>query len=160
MDSLKKTITKIDNLSKELFNETFEKINDSFKKFTEMLFKGGKGYLSVNQENGGIEMFVQPAGKKVIRMELLSGGEKALISLALLLSIMDTRPSPFALMDEIDAPLDDANLSSLIEIIRGMSIKTQIVFITHNRITMESSNTIYGITMEEEGISKTVSVRL
>jgi len=160
MDSLKKTITKIDNLSKELFNETFEKINDSFKKFTEMLFKGGKGYLSVNQENGGIEMFVQPAGKKVIRMELLSGGEKALISLALLLSIMDTKPSPFALMDEIDAPLDDANLSSLIEIIRGMSIKTQIVFITHNRITMESSNTIYGITMEEEGISKTVSVRL
>lgn len=160
MDSLKKTITKIDSLSKELFNETFEKINDSFKKFTEMLFKGGKGYLSVNQENGGIEMFVQPAGKKVIRMELLSGGEKALISLALLLSIMDTKPSPFALMDEIDAPLDDANLSSLIEIIRGMSIKTQIVFITHNRITMESSNTIYGITMEEEGISKTVSVRL
>lgn len=160
MDSLKKTIAKIDNLSRELFNETFEKINDSFKKFTEMLFKGGKGYLSVNQENGGIEMFVQPAGKKVIRMELLSGGEKALISLALLLSIMDTKPSPFALMDEIDAPLDDANLSSLIEIIRGMSIKTQIVFITHNRITMESSNTIYGITMEEEGISKTVSVRL
>lgn len=160
MDSLKKTIIKIDGLSKELFNETFEKINGSFKKFTEMLFKGGKGYLSVNQENGGIEMFVQPAGKKVIRMELLSGGEKALISLALLLSIMDTKPSPFALMDEIDAPLDDANLSSLIEIIRGMSAKTQIVFITHNRITMESSNTIYGVTMEEEGISKTVSVRL
>jgi chromosome segregation protein len=160
MDSLKKTITKIDSLSKELFAETFEKINDSFKKFTEMLFKGGKGYLFINQENGGIEMYVQPPGKKVIRMELLSGGEKALISLALLLSIMDTRPSPFALMDEIDAPLDDANLSSLIEIIRGMSTKTQIVFITHNRITMESSDTIYGITMEEEGISKTVSVRL
>ena len=160
MDSLKKTIIKIDGLSKELFNETFEKINDSFKKFTEMLFKGGRGYLSVNQENGGIEMFVQPAGKRVIRMELLSGGEKALISLTLLLSIMDTKPSPFALMDEIDAPLDDANLSSLIEIIRGMSTKMQIVFITHNRITMESSDTIYGITMEEEGISKTVSVRL
>lgn len=160
MDSLKKTIAKIDSLSKDLFAETFEKINDSFKKFTEMLFKGGKGYLFVNQENGGIEMYVQPPGKKVIRMELLSGGEKALISLALLLSIMDTRPSPFALMDEIDAPLDDANLSSLIEIISGMSTKTQIVFITHNRITMESSNTIYGITMEEEGISKTVSVRL
>jgi chromosome segregation protein len=160
MDSLKKTITKIDLLSKELFAETFEKINDSFKKFTEMLFKGGKGYLFVNQENGGIEMYVQPPGKKVIRMELLSGGEKALISLALLLSIMDIKPSPFALMDEIDAPLDDANLSSLIEIIKGMSTKTQIVFITHNRITMESSTTIYGITMEEEGISKTVSVRL
>jgi chromosome segregation protein len=160
MDSLKKTITKIDQLSKELFTETFEKINDSFKKFTEMLFKGGKGYLFINQENGGIDMYVQPAGKRVIRMELLSGGEKALISLALLLSIMDTRPSPFALMDEIDAPLDDANLSSLIEIIRGMSTKTQIIFITHNRITMESSAAIYGITMEEEGISKTVSVRL
>jgi chromosome segregation protein len=160
VESLKKTITKIDLLTKELFAETFDKVNEAFKRFTDLLFKGGKGYLAVNQENGGVDMFAQPPGKKVLRMELLSGGEKALISLALLLALMDTKPSPFALMDEIDAPLDDANLIALLEIVKTMSLKTQIIFITHNRITMESSNIIYGITMEEQGISKTVSVKL
>jgi len=160
MDSLKKTIAKIDALTKELFSETFDKVNAAFVRFTDLLFKGGKGHLAVNTEQGGIDLFVQPPGKKVTRMELLSGGEKALISLAFLLALMDTKPSPFALMDEIDAPLDDANLTGLLEIIRSMSLKSQIIFITHNRITMEYSDMIYGITMEEQGISKTVSVRL
>ncbi len=160
VESLKKTITKIDLLTKELFAETFDKVNEAFKRFTDLLFKGGKGYLAVNQENGGVDMFAQPPGKKVLRMELLSGGEKALISLALLLALMDTKPSPFALMDEIDAPLDDANLMALLEIVKTMSVKTQIIFITHNRITMEGSDIIYGITMEEQGVSKTVSVKL
>lgn len=159
MDSLKKTIAKIDALSKDIFLETFETVNGAFKKFTQMLFKGGQGYLALNQD-GGIDMYVQPPGKKVARMEQLSGGEKALISLGFLLSLMDTRPSPFSLMDEIDAPLDDANLMSLMEIMQEISRKTQVIFITHNRITMENSNAIYGITMEEEGISKVVSVRL
>lgn len=160
MDSLKKTIAKIDALTKELFSETLDKVNAAFVRFTDLLFKGGKGHLAVNTEQGGIDLFVQPPGKKVTRMELLSGGEKALISLAFLLALMDTKPSPFALMDEIDAPLDDANLTGLLEIIRSMSLKSQIIFITHNRITMEYSDMIYGITMEEQGISKTVSVRL
>ncbi len=160
MESLKKTITKIDQFTRELFTETFDKVNNAFIRFTDLLFKGGKGYLAINTEQAGVDLFVQPPGKKVTRMELLSGGEKALISLAFLLALMDTRPSPFALMDEIDAPLDDANLAGLLDIIRGMSLKTQIVFITHNRITMEYSDMIYGITMEEQGISKTVSVRL
>ncbi len=159
-DSLKKTIAKIENVTKEIFFETFETVNTAFKRFTETLFKGGKGYLHYNHETDGIDMYVQPPGKKVARMEQLSGGEKALISLSFLLSLIDTRPSPFVLMDEIDAPLDDANLMSLMEIVRGMSAKTQIVFITHNRITMEASDTIYGVTMEEEGISKIISVRL
>ena len=160
MDSLKKTISKIDVISKEIFSETFETVNNTFKRFTTMLFKGGKGYLVLNQDSSGIEMYVQPPGKKVVRMEQLSGGEKALISQAFLLSLMDTKPSPFSLLDEIDAPLDDANLMSLLEIIKDIGRKTQIIFITHNRITMESSHTIYGITMEEEGISKIVSVKL
>lgn len=160
MESLKKTITKIDQFTRELFTETFDKVNSAFIRFTDLLFKGGKGYLAINTEQAGVDLFVQPPGKKVTRMELLSGGEKALISLAFLLALMDTRPSPFALMDEIDAPLDDANLAGLLDIIRGMSLKTQIIFITHNRITMEYSDMIYGITMEEQGISKTVSVRL
>jgi chromosome segregation protein len=160
MESLKKTITKIDVLTKELFAETFDKISNAFTRFADRLFKGGKGQLMINQESGGIDMFVQPPGKKTLRMELLSGGEKALICLALLLALMDTRPSPFALMDEIDAPLDDANLVALLDIMKTMSAKTQILFITHNRITMEGSDAIYGITMEEQGISKTVSVKL
>ncbi|OPX96202.1 MAG: Chromosome partition protein Smc [Syntrophorhabdus sp. PtaB.Bin006] len=160
MDSLKKTIAKIDSLSKDIFLETFETVNTAFKRFTQMLFKGGQGYLAMNQDNGGVDMYVQPPGKRVVRMEQLSGGEKALISLGFLLSLMDTKPSPFSLMDEIDAPLDDANLMGLMDIIADISRKTQILFITHNRITMECSNTIYGITMEDEGISKVVSVKL
>lgn len=160
MESLKKTISKIDGLSKEIFLETFNKVDESFKRFAYLLFKGGKGHLALNPETNGIDMFLQPPGKRVVRMELLSGGEKTLVALSLILSLMDIRPSPFSLMDEIDAPLDDANIGSLMEIIKGISKKTQIVFITHNRITMESSDTIYGITMEDEGISKVVSVRL
>jgi chromosome segregation protein len=114
----------------------------------------------LNSETNGVDLYVQPPGKKVIRMELLSGGEKALISLAFLLSLMDTKPSPFTLMDEIDAPLDDANLLALLDVVKIMSKKTQAIIITHNRLTMESSNAIYGITMEDEGISKTISIRL
>ncbi|MEO0250528.1 MAG: AAA family ATPase, partial [candidate division WOR-3 bacterium] len=157
MESLKKTITKIDAVSKDLFIETFDQISEAFKRYIQMLFKGGKGTLTINPDNGGIELFVQPPGKRVTRMELFSGGEKALISLAFLLSLMDTKPSPFTLMDEIDAPLDDANLASLLEIVKSISTKTQIVLITHNRLTMECSDTMYGITMEDEGISKIVS---
>ena len=160
MDSLKKTIIKIDSLSREIFSETFEMVNSAFKGFTDTLFRGGRGYLALSQDNIGVEMYIQPPGKRIIRMELLSGGEKTLVSLGFLLALMDTKPSPFSLMDEIDAPLDDANLISLMQIIQQISRKTQIIFITHNRITMESSHTIYGITMEEEGISKVVSVRL
>jgi chromosome segregation protein len=160
VDSLKKTITKIDSVSRELFLETFDRVNEAFQRFTRTLFKGGHGHLMLNPETSGIELYVQPPGKKVIRMELLSGGEKALISLSFLLSLMDTKASPFTLMDEIDAPLDDANLASLLDIIKMVSDRTQVVLITHNRITMESSGTIYGITMEEAGISKTISIRL
>lgn len=160
MDSLKKTIARIDGLSKDIFVETFETVNSAYKKFVQLLFKGGQGYLAVSQDGSGIEMYAQPPGKKVARMEQLSGGEKALVSLGFLLALMDTKPSPFSLMDEIDAPLDDANLMGLMEIIKEISRKTQVIFITHNRITMESSNTIYGITMEDEGVSKVVSVRL
>ncbi len=160
IESLKKTISKIDSVSRELFLETFEKVNDAFRRFTGILFKGGHGTLMLNQETSGVDLYVQPPGKKVIRMELLSGGEKALISLAFLLSLMETKASPFTLMDEIDAPLDDANLLSLLDIVKVIAKKTQTIIITHNRLTMESSNTIYGITMEDDGISKTISVQL
>lgn len=160
VDSLNKTIARIDSFSKELFLDTFGRVNDAFQRFSSMLFKGGKGMLALDAEGQGVELYVHPPGKKVVRMELLSGGEKALISLSFLLSLMETKPSPFALMDEIDAPLDDANLVSLLEIMQEISKKTQIVVITHNRITMESSQTIYGVTMEDDGISKTIAIKL
>jgi len=160
VESLKKTIAKIDSVSRELFLETFERVNEAFKRFTHTLFKGGHGTLILNPDTNGIELYVQPPGKKVVRMELLSGGEKALISLSFLLSLMETKASPFTLMDEIDAPLDDANLLSLLEIVKMISNRTQMILITHNRMTMESSNTIYGITMEQDGISKTISIKL
>jgi chromosome segregation protein len=160
IDSLRKTIAKIDSFSKEMFLETFSRVNDAFQRFAPMLFKGGKGMLALDTEGQGVELYVQPPGKKVVRMELLSGGEKALISLSFLLSLMETKPSPFTLMDEIDAPLDDANLVSLLKIMQEIGKQTQVVLITHNRITMESSNTIYGITMEEDGVSKTIAIKL
>jgi chromosome segregation protein len=160
LDSLKKTIVRIDQLSREIFAETFEIVCGAFKRFTETIFRGGNGYLHYDKDTEGIEIYAQPPGKKVSRMELLSGGEKALISLAFMLSLIDTRPSPFSLLDEIDAPLDDANVASILDIIREIGRKTQVILITHNRITMEFSNTIYGVTMEDEGISKIVSVRL
>ncbi|HPU30972.1 MAG TPA: AAA family ATPase, partial [Syntrophorhabdaceae bacterium] len=160
MDSLKKTISKIEGITKEMFFETFETVNNAFKRFTDMLFKGGNGQLVYNHDSLGVDMFVQLPGKRIARMEQLSGGEKALISIAFLLSLMDTNPSPFSILDEIDAPLDDSNIISLLEIIKTIVHKTQIIFITHNRLTMEASNTIYGVTMEEPGISKIVSVRL
>jgi len=160
MESLKKTISKIEGITKEMFFETFETVNNAFKRFTDMLFKGGNGNLVYNHDSLGVDMFVQLPGKRIARMEQLSGGEKALISIAFLLSLMDTNPSPFSILDEIDAPLDDSNIMSLLEIIKTIVHKTQIIFVTHNRLTMEASNTIYGVTMEEPGISKIVSVRL
>jgi chromosome segregation protein len=160
MESLKKTISKIDSVSRELFLETFERVNDAFRRLTYTLFKGGHGTLTLNPDTNGIDMYVQPPGKKVIRMELLSGGEKALISLSFLLSLMETKASPFTLMDEIDAPLDDANLLSLLEIIKVIANRTQTILITHNRMTMESATTIYGVTMEQDGVSKTISIKL
>jgi chromosome segregation protein len=160
MDALRKTISRIELLSRDKFLETFERISGAFKRYVPLLFKGGRGHLDLSSDTGGVELYAQPPGKRVVRMELLSGGEKALVSLSFLLSLMDTRPSPFSLLDEIDAPLDDANLMGLMEIMRDMSRKTQILFITHNRITMTSSDALYGVTMEEDGVSKIVSVRL
>lgn len=160
VDSLRKTIAKLDLVSRDLFIETFDMVNDAFKRFSHALFKGGKGELVYNRDTMGVDLYITPPGKKVTRMELLSGGEKALISLAFLLSLMETKASPFTLMDEIDAPLDDANLMSLLDIIRSISKKTQVVLITHNRLTMEASDTVYGITMEEDGVSKTISIKL
>ncbi|MCX7857071.1 MAG: AAA family ATPase [Deltaproteobacteria bacterium] len=160
MESLKRTILKIEAVSRDVFFETLDRVNDYYKKFINKLFQGGEGYLKYNPDTDGIEMFAQPSGKKIIRMEMLSGGEKALASVALLFALIEANPPPFCFMDEVDGPLDDANLMYVLETIKDLSKKTQVIFITHNRLTMEVSGTIYGITMEEDGVSKVVSVRL
>lgn len=160
MESLKKTIDRVDSISKEVFSETLSKVSRLYGSFVDKLFGGGEGYLSFDEKTEGVEMYVKPKGKKVTALEMLSGGEKALASASLLFALISANPPPFCLMDEIDAPLDDSNLNSLLEVVKELSRRTQIIFITHNRLTMEASGTIYGITMEEDGVSKVISVKL
>jgi len=110
--------------------------------------------------NTGIEILVQLPGKRLRRLDLLSGGEKALVAIALIFSFFLYRPTPFCLLDEVDAPLDDANVAKFLDMIRELSDQSQLILITHNKKTMEVANTLYGITMESPGISKVVSVKL
>jgi chromosome segregation protein len=128
------------------------------------LFGGGRaGLVLLNEEDAlesGIDMIVQPPGKRLQNVQLLSGGEKALTAMALMFAIFRYRPSPFCLLDEIDAPLDDANIGRFVEMLRGMLDHTQFILITHHRKTMEIADRLYGVTMEEPGVSKLISLKL
>jgi chromosome segregation protein len=149
------------------FAEAFEAINRNFQELFTRLFEGGRAELRLVEaaEDGdpmetGIEMVAQPRGKRLQAISLLSGGEKALTGLALLFAIFYYRPSPFCLLDEVDAPLDDANIHRFTRVLRELAGHTQFVVITHNRKTMEAADVLYGITMEEPGLSRVVSVNL
>jgi chromosome segregation protein len=151
----------------ERFNEAFEAINKNFQELFARLFEGGRAELRLVEapEGGdpletGIDMVAQPRGKRLQSISLLSGGEKALTGLALLFAIFYYRPSPFCLLDEVDAPLDDANIHRFTRVLRELSGQTQFIVITHNRKTMEAADVLYGITMEEPGLSRLVSVNL
>ena len=128
------------------------------------LFGGGKAGIMLLDENdpleSGIDIVAQPPGKRLQSVMLLSGGEKALTAIALMFGMFKYRPSPFCLLDEIDAPLDDANIGRFIEMLRSMMDKTQFIIITHSRKTMEIANRLYGVTMEEPGVSKLISIQL
>ncbi|HXA51067.1 MAG TPA: hypothetical protein VNV86_12210, partial [Candidatus Acidoferrum sp.] len=158
-----KAIQEIDQVSKQKFAEAFEAINANFKIGFSTLFGGGTGEMRLtDQENiadSGIDIVCSPPGKRLQNVLLLSGGEKALAAVALLMAIFKYQPSPFCIMDEVDAPLDEANIGRLTRLITEMSIQTQFVVITHSKRTMEAAQALYGVTMQEPGVSRLVSVK-
>ncbi len=167
LDSIAQTgeaISKIDKTTRERFAEAFEQINRNFEQTFVTLFGGGRaGLVLIDQENdqeSGIDIIAQPPGKRLQNVQLLSGGEKALTAMALMFAVFKHRPSPFCLLDEIDAPLDDANVGRFVAMLQGMQEHTQFILITHNRKTMEIADRLYGVTMEEPGVSKLISVQL
>ena len=167
LDSIEDTSTairEIDEVSCEQFLEAFEAVNLNFRESFRELFGGGRGEMKLldpqDPLDTGIEIIAQPPGKRLQNMLLLSGGEKALTAIALLLAIFSYHPSPFCVLDEVDAPLDDVNLGRYSQKIKSMSGETQFLLITHSKRTMEVADALYGVTMEEAGVSKLVSVRM
>jgi chromosome segregation protein len=157
------TIKEIDTFSRQKFEEAFHKINENFQTTFRKLFGGGHAFMRLTDEENsaesGIDVVASPPGKKLQNVLLLSGGEKALTALALLVGIFQYQPSPFCILDEVDAPLDEANIGRFTELVREMSIQTQFVLITHSKKTMSIAPVLYGVTMQEPGVSKLVSVR-
>ncbi len=161
--STEEALREIKRRSRERFRHAFEQINKNFSELFQELFGGGKGEMSLIEGDdvleAGIDVIAQPPGKRLQNVLLLSGGEKAMAALALVLGIFHYRPSPFCLLDEVDAPLDEANVGRFTNKVAQMSASTQFIVITHNKRTMEMAKALYGVTMEEVGVSKLVSVR-
>jgi chromosome segregation protein len=157
------TIREIDEVSRQKFQEAFTKINLNFQATFKKLFGGGNAFMKLTDEENsaesGIDVVASPPGKRLQSVLLLSGGEKALTALALLVGIFQYTPSPFCILDEVDAPLDEANIGRFTELVKEMSVKTQFVLITHSKKTMSIAPVLYGVTMQEPGVSKLVSVR-
>ena len=164
LEDLQKAIAKMNRTTRKRFRETFDLVNAKFQEVFPRLFRGGKAELKLTDENDlletGIDIAVQPPGKKLQNVTLLSGGEKALTAVALIFSIFLIKPSPFCMLDEVDAPLDDANIGRFNEMVKEMVQWSQFIIITHNKRTMEIADILYGVTMEEPGVSRFVSVRL
>jgi chromosome segregation protein len=161
--STEEALREIKRRSRERFRHAFEQINKNFSELFQELFGGGKGEMSLIEADdvleSGIDVIAQPPGKRLQNVLLLSGGEKAMAALALVLGIFHYRPAPFCLLDEVDAPLDEANVGRFINKVAQMSQNTQFIVITHNKRTMEMAKALYGVTMEEVGVSKLVSVK-
>ena len=157
------TIREIDEVSRQKFKEAFTKINENFQATFKKLFGGGHAFMKLTDEDNsaesGIDVVASPPGKRLQSVLLLSGGEKALTALALLVGIFQYTPSPFCILDEVDAPLDEANIGRFTELVKEMSVQTQFVLITHSKKTMSIAPVLYGVTMQEPGVSKLVSVR-
>lgn len=164
LEGLQTAIGKINRTTRKRFRETFDQVNAKFQEIFPRLFRGGKAELRLTDEDDlletGIDIIVQPPGKKLQNVSLLSGGEKALTAVALIFSIFLVKPSPFCILDEVDAPLDEANIGRFNEMVKEMAAISQFVIITHSKRTMEIADILYGVTMEEPGVSKLVSVNL
>jgi chromosome segregation protein len=167
VDSIAQTneaIKRIDETTHTRFRDAFVAINANFQQTFSTLFGGGRAGITLLDDNdpleSGIDIVASPPGKRLQNVQLLSGGEKALTAIALMFAIFRYKPSPFCLLDEIDAPLDDANIGRFVEMLRGMLDQTQFIIITHSRKTMEIANRLYGVTMEEPGVSKLISIQL
>ncbi len=164
IDDLMRAIEHIDHKSKERFKIAFDEVNGKFEQVFPIIFGGGSAKLQMHgslvEEDFGVEIIASPPGKKMQNINLMSGGEKALTAVALIFSIFLVKPSPFCLLDEVDAPLDDANVGRFNQLLREMSSESQFILITHNKKTMELNDKLYGITMQEPGVSKAVSVQL
>jgi len=164
LSSLQRTITRINKISRERFAETFAAVNVCFKDTFAHVFPGGRGELLLTDENDlletGVDIDIQIPGKKAQSVSLLSGGEKSLAAIALIFAILLYRPTPFLILDEVDAALDDANTSLFNRLIKDVAEKSQVIMITHNKSTMEVADTLFGVTMQKQGISSLVSVNL
>ncbi|MCG7982930.1 MAG: chromosome segregation protein SMC [Candidatus Thiodiazotropha lotti] len=161
LETLENAIRKIDRETRTRFKETFDKVNSGIKDLFPRLFGGGHAYLELTGEDlldTGVTVMARPPGKRNASIHLLSGGEKALTAVALVFSIFQLNPAPFCMLDEVDAPLDDANVGRFCEMVKSMSDQVQFIFITHNKITMEIANQLSGVTMHEPGVSRLVTV--
>jgi chromosome segregation protein len=163
-NDLRTAIREINETATTLFNETFENVRENFQKVHQRLFEGGEADIWLDDPSepleSPIEIHASPRGKKTQRIDLLSGGERALTALSLLFAIYLVKPSPFCVLDEVDAPLDENNIGRFIRLLHDFKDHTQFVVITHNPRTIEAADWIYGVTMEEPGVSKIVGVRL
>jgi chromosome segregation protein len=161
---LDRAIRQMNRESRRMFREAFQEVNARFKAIFPQMFRGGKAELRLTDPDdlleSGVEIAAQPPGKKLGSLELMSGGEKALTAVALIFALFQYRPSPFCLLDEVDAPLDEANISRFAEAVRHMTDRSQFIIITHSKTTMEYADVLYGVTMEEPGISNLVAVEL
>ena len=164
IETLQKTISRINSVTRKRFAETFEMVNECFKQVFAKLFPGGKGELRLTDESDmletGVEIDIQIPGKKAQNVSLLSGGEKSLAAIALIFAILMYRPAPFLVLDEVDAALDDANIELFNALVRDISGKSQVIMVTHNKRTMEVASHLFGVTMQKQGISSMVSVSL
>ena len=161
LETLENAIRKIDRESRARFKETYDKVNTGFQANFPRLFGGGHAYLELTGDDlldTGVSVMARPPGKRNSTIHLLSGGEKALTAVALVFSIFELNPSPFCMLDEVDAPLDDANVGRFCDMVREMSNRVQFIFITHNKITMDLANQLTGVTMHEPGVSRLVAV--
>jgi chromosome segregation protein len=163
LNTLENAIAKIDKETRARFKETFDKVNNRFQELFPTVFAGGRAYLELTGENlldAGITVMACPPGKRNSTIHLLSGGEKALTAIALVFSIFHLNPAPFCLLDEVDAPLDDANIGRFCQLVEAMSEKTQFIFISHNKLAIEMGKHLIGVTMHEPGVSRLVSVNI